>query len=126
MTIFSSLRVGSILLVLFSSCLDVRAFSVSRSTGVNGRISRSHMQLYSTGNDESDIHVMVNGMPGPMATAAAEACLACVDVAPDFDELLSNGRVTSVLRRAASALLHLGPWAHSSWQLGPTIVRLDQ
>jgi 4-hydroxy-tetrahydrodipicolinate reductase len=25
--------------------------------------------------DDADIHVMVNGMPGPMATAAAEACL---------------------------------------------------
>lgn len=25
--------------------------------------------------DDSDVHVMVNGMPGPMATAAAEACL---------------------------------------------------
>lgn len=27
------------------------------------------------GNDLSDVRVMVNGMPGPMATAAAEACL---------------------------------------------------
>ena len=26
-------------------------------------------------NEEDDIYVMVNGMPGPMATAAAEACL---------------------------------------------------
>ena len=26
-------------------------------------------------SNEEDIHVMVNGMPGPMATAAAEACL---------------------------------------------------
>lgn len=33
------------------------------------------MQLFSAESDEVDIHVMVNGMPGPMATAAAEACL---------------------------------------------------
>ena len=33
------------------------------------------MQLWSSVEDEVDFHVMVNGMPGPMATAAAEACL---------------------------------------------------
>jgi 4-hydroxy-tetrahydrodipicolinate reductase len=31
--------------------------------------------MASAGSDSDDIYVMVNGMPGPMATAAAEACL---------------------------------------------------
>lgn len=31
--------------------------------------------LYMSSEGSSDVHVMVNGMPGPMATAAAEACL---------------------------------------------------
>ena len=30
---------------------------------------------YNTDDDAADTYVMVNGMPGPMATAAAEACL---------------------------------------------------
>lgn len=33
------------------------------------------LKMSADGADMSDVHVMVNGMPGPMATAAAEACL---------------------------------------------------
>ena len=36
---------------------------------------RCHSLSMSSGATDSNIHVMVNGMPGPMATAAAEACL---------------------------------------------------
>jgi 4-hydroxy-tetrahydrodipicolinate reductase len=38
----------------------------------NGRLPGSRLSM---SENSSDIHVMVNGMPGPMATAAAEACL---------------------------------------------------
>lgn len=68
-------RGSSILLILFSSCFDVRAFVIPRATGSNRKIPPSILKLSSTEKDEADIHVMVNGMPGPMATAAAEACL---------------------------------------------------
>jgi len=68
-------RVSSILLIIFSSFFDVQSFLVSQGTQLNKRVSRSPLQLSSTEKDEADIHVMVNGMPGPMATAAAEACL---------------------------------------------------
>eukprot|EP00534_Pseudo-nitzschia_fraudulenta_P006218 CAMPEP_0201171912 /NCGR_PEP_ID=MMETSP0851-20130426/89794_1 /ASSEMBLY_ACC=CAM_ASM_000631 /TAXON_ID=183588 /ORGANISM="Pseudo-nitzschia fraudulenta, Strain WWA7" /LENGTH=340 /DNA_ID=CAMNT_0047454321 /DNA_START=59 /DNA_END=1081 /DNA_ORIENTATION=- len=68
-------RVGSILLILFSSLLNVRAFLHSRPTRLNQQMSRCLIEMSSTDNNESDINVMVNGMPGPMATAAAEACL---------------------------------------------------
>lgn len=44
----------------------------------NNRSSSLHsspLHMSSNGSDDLDIYVMVNGMPGPMATAAAEACL---------------------------------------------------
>jgi len=75
MTKFFNVRGSTRLLLIFSSLVDVRAFFVSPAIQVNNRISRSPMQLFSAESDEVDIHVMVNGMPGPMATAAAEACL---------------------------------------------------
>jgi len=70
-----NIRISLILLILFSSFFDIKAFVVSSREGLSKKISLSPMQLSSTENDEVDIHVMVNGMPGPMATAAAEACL---------------------------------------------------
>lgn len=79
---FSNTRFFTILLVLFSSFFDVTAFLVSPAIKSNQNIhagswkpSSSLIQMSSTENDEADIFVMVNGMPGPMATAAAEACL---------------------------------------------------
>jgi 4-hydroxy-tetrahydrodipicolinate reductase len=68
-------RGSCFLLILFSSLFDVRAFLISPATRLNKKFTRSPMQLSSTEKDELDIYVMVNGMPGPMATAAAEACL---------------------------------------------------
>uniref|UniRef100_A0A7S1BBW7 4-hydroxy-tetrahydrodipicolinate reductase n=2 Tax=Corethron hystrix TaxID=216773 RepID=A0A7S1BBW7_9STRA len=35
----------------------------------------SQSRLYAVGDSYADLRVMINGMPGPMATAAAEACL---------------------------------------------------
>ena len=75
MTKILNTSISSILLILFSSLLDVRAFLASPANSLNAKLTKSSMQLFSTGDDELDIHVMVNGMPGPMATAAAEACL---------------------------------------------------
>lgn len=75
MTKLLNTSVSSILLVLFSSLFDVAAFHVSPENRFNKKNSQSSMQLFSTEVDQVDIHVMVNGMPGPMATAAAEACL---------------------------------------------------
>ncbi len=65
----------SILLILSSSLFDARAFVASPRKDLNQKLTQSSIQMSSAGNDESDIYVMVNGMPGPMATAAAEACL---------------------------------------------------
>ncbi|CAJ1961077.1 unnamed protein product [Cylindrotheca closterium] len=59
----SALRLSSILALL----LEASAF-VSQS-----RQPTSDVSLKMAGGD--DVYVMVNGMPGPMATAAAEACL---------------------------------------------------
>jgi 4-hydroxy-tetrahydrodipicolinate reductase len=53
----------------------VKAFFVAPTNLSSKKNSGFTMQLSSAENDELDIHVMVNGMPGPMATAAAEACL---------------------------------------------------
>ncbi len=40
-----------------------------------GTLGAAPLQMSSMDSDGSEVHVMVNGMPGPMATAAAEACL---------------------------------------------------
>jgi 4-hydroxy-tetrahydrodipicolinate reductase len=58
------LSLSSPLRVLCRQCTDM--FSSPRSMP---------MRMSSTGYDDLDVYVMVNGMPGPMATAAAEACL---------------------------------------------------
>jgi len=75
MTKLLNTNVCSILLIFLLSLFDARAFLVSPTNSLNGRFTQSTMQLFSSEGDELDIHVMVNGMPGPMATAAAEACL---------------------------------------------------
>eukprot|EP00531_Pseudo-nitzschia_arenysensis_P018887 CAMPEP_0116121066 /NCGR_PEP_ID=MMETSP0329-20121206/3504_1 /TAXON_ID=697910 /ORGANISM="Pseudo-nitzschia arenysensis, Strain B593" /LENGTH=339 /DNA_ID=CAMNT_0003614865 /DNA_START=77 /DNA_END=1096 /DNA_ORIENTATION=+ len=67
--------VCSTLLIFSSSLFQVRAFVASPRKQLNQKLTQSSIQMSSTGSDESDINVMVNGMPGPMATAAAEACL---------------------------------------------------
>ena len=55
--------------ILFLISGDSAAFVVPSVDGVAATALRM------SENDYSDVHVMVNGMPGPMATAAAEACL---------------------------------------------------
>jgi len=77
---YSSSRYYTIILVLLSSFFDVRAFHVSPESKANQKIHGpwklpSLIQMSSTDYDEANVYVMVNGMPGPMATAAAEACL---------------------------------------------------
>ena len=74
MNAFSS-SFTSKLLILTWSLFDARAFLVSHTNKPYKTIPRSPIQLFSAANDDLDINVMVNGMPGPMATAAAEACL---------------------------------------------------
>lgn len=71
-----------IFLVIFSCILNARGFTVSPVlTNFNAQSSRESLSLihmsatYNTDDDAADTYVMVNGMPGPMATAAAEACL---------------------------------------------------
>lgn len=67
-----------LLSVLSSSILIRPADGFSTSAAFKGHRQPlcSLLQLSSSTSDEGlDIHVMVNGMPGPMATAAAEACL---------------------------------------------------
>jgi 4-hydroxy-tetrahydrodipicolinate reductase len=59
------------LLLFFSQ--ESAAFSTAPSRAFDGRSPITGLQMSS--DDGSDIYVMVNGMPGPMATAAAEACL---------------------------------------------------
>ena len=75
MTNFSNTRSCTILLVLLSSLFDANAFHASSAIRRNQKISPSVIRMSSTDNVDADTHVMVNGMPGPMATAAAEACL---------------------------------------------------
>ena len=50
-------------------------FTHRPSTHVVDTSTYTTTRLYASDNDVNDIYVMVNGMPGPMATAAAEACL---------------------------------------------------
>jgi 4-hydroxy-tetrahydrodipicolinate reductase len=71
-------RASSLLpLLMLSTILHVNGFTLS----IHGRLRwPSHLSSAlrlssSASDDDTDIYVMVNGMPGPMATAAAEACL---------------------------------------------------
>ena len=58
------------LFLLFS--LEATAFTPS-AIQISRRVSP--LAMADDSDDKSDVYVMVNGMPGPMATAAAEACL---------------------------------------------------
>mmetsp|Transcript_8630 Transcript_8630/g.13726 ORF Transcript_8630/g.13726 Transcript_8630/m.13726 type:complete len:338 (-) Transcript_8630:266-1279(-) len=62
----------AILLLFVSSLRGARGFFPAAPPKRGPRVP-----LFMSSNDdgEMDVHVMVNGMPGPMATAAAEACL---------------------------------------------------
>ena len=62
----------SIAFLLSLSATTTSAFSTVGRSDLQLRVSESRLQM---AESSSDIHVMVNGMPGPMATAAAEACL---------------------------------------------------
>lgn len=65
-----NLKNCSIVLVALSSLSGVKGFLASTPTRLN-----LNLQMSSVDGEDADVHVMVNGMPGPMATAAAEACL---------------------------------------------------
>jgi 4-hydroxy-tetrahydrodipicolinate reductase len=58
--------------VILLVALETNAFTTATHR-YGGRIG-SHLKM-SSDDENSGIYVMVNGMPGPMATAAAEACL---------------------------------------------------
>mmetsp|Transcript_1671 Transcript_1671/g.2207 ORF Transcript_1671/g.2207 Transcript_1671/m.2207 type:complete len:342 (-) Transcript_1671:129-1154(-) len=67
-------------LVFIASCIccsrQISAFAPSTMQIKNTKTdTTSLLQMSSSSNNFEDIKVMVNGMPGPMATAAAEACL---------------------------------------------------
>lgn len=66
------------LLVLLCCCQDAVGFvipSQSRSASSNHPIMKMSSSDEGDAKKSDDVYVMVNGMPGPMATAAAEACL---------------------------------------------------
>lgn len=65
----SFLQVGATCISLLLAS-EINAFTAP--SRVDFRASSLQM---SSEDSSSDVHVMVNGMPGPMATAAAEACL---------------------------------------------------
>lgn len=59
-------------------CSLLLSISTSNAFMTPPSISQHHLtslQMSDSSFSNEDIHVMVNGMPGPMATAAAEACL---------------------------------------------------
>jgi len=82
---FFIITISSLLpiIMLLSSGQNVSCFSLSSTSPVLPLActisSNTVLQMSSDDSDSSvnyaDIYVMVNGMPGPMATAAAEACL---------------------------------------------------
>ncbi|KAG7343097.1 dihydrodipicolinate reductase [Nitzschia inconspicua] len=65
-------RLTLLLLTLGSTIFHVQGFAPQVSTT---RLRKCFKSISMSPTDDLDIHVMVNGMPGPMATAAAEACL---------------------------------------------------
>ncbi|KAG7372228.1 dihydrodipicolinate reductase [Nitzschia inconspicua] len=65
-------RLTFLLLTLGSTIFHVQGFAPQVSTP---RLRKCFKSISMSPTDDLDIHVMVNGMPGPMATAAAEACL---------------------------------------------------
>jgi 4-hydroxy-tetrahydrodipicolinate reductase len=67
-----------VFLLLSSGSTAFPPFQTIDGHGVRAIAPSSSMMLLLAADssiDLSDVHVMVNGMPGPMATAAAEACL---------------------------------------------------
>jgi 4-hydroxy-tetrahydrodipicolinate reductase len=69
-------------LLMLSTLFQVDGFSWRTTTAVvvpqscsSDHSSTLQLSSSTTSDDETNIYVMVNGMPGPMATAAAEACL---------------------------------------------------
>ena len=58
-----------------SSLTETSAFALQSMQQCQNRAKTTSMQMSSGDSDGSSLHIMVNGMPGPMATAAAEACL---------------------------------------------------
>lgn len=71
-----SVTMGKLCHLLVSFSLLAFEASSFLSPAVNTRSIRGMSQLgMASAETGEDIHVMVNGMPGPMATAAAEACL---------------------------------------------------
>ena len=62
-------------IILSFACLErCNAFAFAPINDININRQSSH-RLYMSNYDYSNLRVMVNGMPGPMATEAAEACL---------------------------------------------------
>jgi 4-hydroxy-tetrahydrodipicolinate reductase len=61
---------------VLTTIVQVEAFLTTTPSG-SSRPPGATIQLHmsSKNDDDMNIHIMVNGMPGPMATAAAEACL---------------------------------------------------
>lgn len=58
------------------SALLFLTLQVTAFVSTTPRLGRQQLDtMKMSSDDSSDIYVMVNGMPGPMATAAAEACL---------------------------------------------------
>lgn len=58
-----------------SSLTETSAFALQSMQQCQNRAKTTSMHMSSGDSDGSSIRIMVNGMPGPMATAAAEACL---------------------------------------------------
>lgn len=63
----------TILVPLLLGCAYAFTSKVAPTNGIRKIMSSSSLAMSSSSFD--DIRIMVNGMPGPMATAAAEACL---------------------------------------------------
>jgi 4-hydroxy-tetrahydrodipicolinate reductase len=61
-------------IVLILCCRQAHGFMMPDTSRNLQRFAPMRMSSDGEG-DKSDVYVMVNGMPGPMATAAAEACL---------------------------------------------------
>lgn len=58
-----------------SSLTETSAFALQSMQQCQNRAKTTSMHMSSGDSDGSSVRIMVNGMPGPMATAAAEACL---------------------------------------------------
>lgn len=58
-----------------ASLAETSAFALQSMQQCHVRTKTTSVQMSSGDSDASSLRIMVNGMPGPMATAAAEACL---------------------------------------------------